>query len=87
MLYTFNFSPSTISKMIEMNLPYIGRKGMQKDAEIIYLYLIQKYSFLEISQILSDIEGLMTLSSEEINKRMRYLESLASDSATIIEKP
>lgn len=73
MLYKYNFSVQRLSKFIENNIPHRDKLGMEKDAEIIYYYLIQKYSPIDIREVLKYTNQLLNNSAIEIDNKMQSL--------------
>lgn len=73
MLFTYDFSLEKMLNLIEKNLDFCGKKGMERDAEIIYYYLTQKYGVLGIPSVLNEISKILTLSSVDVDKKMLNL--------------
>lgn len=73
MLFTYNFSLEKMLNLIENNFAFCGKKGIERDAEIIYYYLTQKYGILGIPSVLNEISNILTLPSVDVDKKMLNL--------------
>lgn len=73
MLYSYNFSLEKFINLIKDNFFYSGENGLQKDVEILYYFLMQKYSAGEIEKISLELVEMQKLSSVEFDKIMSFL--------------
>lgn len=67
MLYKFDFSLEKICRLLSLNIDKNGDEARQRDAELIYYYLTQKYAHSEIEEVIQNLHKIMynTLEKEK----------------------
>lgn len=68
MLYKFDFSLEKFCRLLSLNLDKNGDEARQRDAELIYYYLTQKYAHSEMEEVINNLDSIMNkMSQKEIH--------------------
>lgn len=73
MVYLYNFSVEKLMKMISENMDRRGETSIQRDIDILFYYLSQKYTINEIKAVTEGIEKVSDSSVDEQLEKLIFL--------------